>query len=440
MALQENLLAGSLRLPPATTMRKTRPIYFFVTFWGERYRRYFSDILLRSLLAPRNLPLLSREDAHKFLVCCPNDDWMELQRHPTIDVVSTHIEIAHVPTPPSPSGRHPVDHMAVGHLMATSVCFEAKAYGSLLHPDMVFADGFVACLLRHIDRGTQVLLAPALRLKDRPLFALLGLDSPSYGAEPIVLSPERVVAASIESLHDEIVECELNGPRFSTLPNSVWWHNNDAGLLLHSFTWSPLLIDYGSIPRHEVDDLCGPLPDGDYISRNFLPESRICFVDDSDEMVFASWTPAALGAREHGRSVIQALPVVGRLLRHSLLRRAYLHYTRDFYPKGDHIKLNGFWIPLKLRSARMGDWQVIAATSQDEIVRAIGDIASPPLGPPTAWTRTLDRIIPWLGLYERSLWLVGSARFILRRLAAALHGDRAARAWIVTRVRARLGG
>jgi hypothetical protein len=421
-------------------MRKTRPIYFFVTFWGERYRRYLSDMLLRSLLAPQNLPLLSREDGHKFLVCCPGDDWMELQRNPTTAIASKYIEIAHVLTPPPPNNRHPVDHMAVGHLEATSICFEAKAYGSLLHPDMVFANGFVACLLRHIDRGTQVLLAPALRLKDQPLLTRLGLDSPSDDAEPIVLSPERVVAASIASLHDEIAECELSGPRFSTLPNSVWWRNGNAGLLLHSFTWSPLLIDYGSILRHETDDLCGPFPDGDYIARNFAPESRICFVDDSDEMVFASWTPAAVGAREHGRSLIQALPLVGRLLRHALLRRAYLHYTRDFYPKGDHIKLSGFFVPLKLRSARGGDWRSIAVASQAEIVSAIGDIASPQLGPPTVWTRTLDAIIPWLGLYERSLQLIGSARFVLRRFAAALRGDDAARAWIATRVRARLGG
>jgi hypothetical protein len=330
--------------------------------------------------------------------------------------------------------------MAVGHLRAVALCFEAKAYGSLLHPDMLFADGFVVSLLRHIDRGTQALLVPALRLKDQPLLTLLGLEAQQGGTEPIVLTPRQVVAASVASLHDEIAECELDGPRFSTLPNCVWWRNGAEGLLLHSFTWSPLLIDYASISRHELDGLGGPLPDGDYIARNFAPGSRICFVDDSDEIVFASWTPAAVGARERGRSIVQGLPVIGRLLRHAILRRAYFHYTRDLYPHGDHVKIRGFVVPLKFRVGDTGSWNAIGEASQQEIVRAVGDICSPQLALPTTWTRMLDRIIPWLGSYELSLRIIGSGRYVLRRLAAALGGDEQARAWFVSRVRARLGG
>jgi hypothetical protein len=417
-----------------------RAIFFYATFWGGMYRNYFSDILLRSLLAPQNLPLLKKSDGHKLLVCCPDDDWSALEAHTAAISASDHIEIVHISTPPPPDGRHPVDHMEVGHLRAAALCFDAKAYGSLLHPDMVFADGFVASLLRHIERGTRALLVPALRLKDQPLLALLGLDPQKGGAEPIVLTPRQVVAASIASLHDEIAECELDGPRFSTLPNCVWWRNGAEGLLLHSFTWSPLLIDYASIPHHEVDGLGGPLPDGDYIARNFAPGSRIHFVDDSDEIVFASWTPAAVGARECRRSIMQALPVIGRLLRHAILRRAYLHYTRDLYPHGDHVKVSGFVVPLKFHVGGTGSWQAVSEASQQEIVRAVGDICSPQLARPTAWTRALDVIVPWLGLYEKCLRVTGSGRFILRRLWAALSGDAQAWAWFTTRVRARLGG
>ncbi len=416
-----------------------RPLYFYVFFWGERYRRYFADLLLRSLLAPGNFPKLERSGGHKFLVCCPAFDWAEIAHHPAIAAAARHIEVVHVEVEPPPAGHHPVDHMAVGHLHAAALCFEAKAYGSLLHPDMVFADGFVTALLRHIARGTQALMVPALRLKDQPLFSLLGLDTRRDGAEPLVLTSRQVVAASMASLHDEIVECEMDGPRFSTLPNSVWWRNGKDGLLLHSFTWSPLLIDYGSIPRHEVDGLRGPLPDGDYIARNFPEGARIAFVDDSDDIVFASWTPAAVGAREHGPSLAQRLPVIGHLLRHALLRRAYLHYTRDFYPYGDHVKAKGFAVPLKFRSGADGSWRAVSEISQREIADAVGDLFERPLAPATAWTRMLDRFIPSLRHYETSLRLIGSGRFIMRRLAAALCGDEAARAWFVGRLRARLG-
>ena len=52
-----------------------RPFYFMVPFWGERYRRYFTDNLLASLLAPNNLPLLRAEDGHRFLLATTREDW-----------------------------------------------------------------------------------------------------------------------------------------------------------------------------------------------------------------------------------------------------------------------------------------------------------------------------------------------------------------------------
>src|ERR1700727_1234776 len=59
----------------ASTAAKMQPFNFMVPFSRERYRRYFVDNLLPSLLAPNNLTLLRAEDGHRFLLATTREDW-----------------------------------------------------------------------------------------------------------------------------------------------------------------------------------------------------------------------------------------------------------------------------------------------------------------------------------------------------------------------------
>lgn len=425
---------------PLSVSEKKRPIYFYVVFWGARFQRYFVNVLLRSLLAPNNLPILARSDRHKFLVSCPESDWLDLRGHPAFVAATQYVEFVHLALELPPAGRHPVEYMSVGHRRAVETCFDAKAYGSLLHPDMLFADGFVASLCRHVAAGTQALLVPALRLAEASLVKRLELDPGRDCGDALVLSGRTVASVVIDSLHDEIAECEMDGPRFSVLPNSAWWRASEQGLLVHSFSWSPLLIDYSAVARHVTEDLGGPLADGDYVARNLRSDARIAYVSDSDEIVFASWTPAAIGARDGGRSFLQNLPVLGRALRRAILRRAYLHYTRDLYPFGDHVKAKGFRVPLKIHARDLDrSWDAVEAAAEREIAASVGDLLDPPDRPPTWRTRVLDGMVAALPLYDASQRASASLRFIRRRAVEALRGDASARAWIFARLRARLG-
>jgi hypothetical protein len=418
----------------------SRPIFFFVVFWGARFRAYFANILLRSLLAPNNLPLLAREGGHKLLICCPAEDWQALQAHPALSAAARYIEPIHISFEAAPPGRAPVDHMSDGQRLAMARCFDSKAYGSLLHPDMLFADGFVACLLRHVATGTEALLVPALRLAEGPLFRRLGLDEARVSGEALIFSSRIVVAASVASLHDEIVECEMDGPRLSILPNCVWWRAPQGGILAHSFSWSPLLMDYAAISSHVTEGLRGPVADGDYVARNFPFSARILFASNSDDVLFASWTPSAVGAREQGASLLQNLPLLGRPLRRAILRRAYLHYTRDFYPRGDSVKAQGFPVTLKFHANELDpSWDALSARAEREIAAAVGDLLDPPTARAGWHTRILDVLVRMLPAYERGQRLLRSLRFIQRRGAAALCGDAEARAWVLRRLRARLG-
>src|SRR3974377_2392315 len=52
-----------------------RPFYFIIVLWGARFRDYFLDLCLPTLLSPRNLPSLATRQRSKFLFCTRPADW-----------------------------------------------------------------------------------------------------------------------------------------------------------------------------------------------------------------------------------------------------------------------------------------------------------------------------------------------------------------------------
>ena len=67
-----------------------RPFDFIMLFWGQRYREYFIELCLPSLLAPQNLPLLKAEDGHRFLIATTKADWHFIKDLPIINRMREH--------------------------------------------------------------------------------------------------------------------------------------------------------------------------------------------------------------------------------------------------------------------------------------------------------------------------------------------------------------
>src|SRR5438445_13121957 len=88
--------SGGQPLPrggPATAVDAgLRPFYFAATFWGPIFRGYFTDLLLASLLSPKNIPALNPRRNNKFLIATPRVDWDALQEHPMFRLLRTFAE------------------------------------------------------------------------------------------------------------------------------------------------------------------------------------------------------------------------------------------------------------------------------------------------------------------------------------------------------------
>ena len=276
-----------------------RSFYFMLSVWGDRFSDYFAKLCVPSLLAPGNIPSLGSGD-HKFLIACPEEDWRRLVEMPSIQQLGGFLELVHIDIPPPPPGVSATVHMGVGHKKATHRCFEDGAFGVALTPDLILSDGAVVALRNAVERGDLVVLCAALRFEEERLFAQLCergfIESPSleaFAGGPLVLSGREMVRIGVPSFHSQSKSYYFDSPAFSDgAPAAIWRVPKNRGVLIHSLTWAPLLMDYAAVERHDTRALDEWTMDGDYVDANFGCDRQIHVVDDSDEIMLISWAPA----------------------------------------------------------------------------------------------------------------------------------------------------
>src|SRR5712671_5077782 len=139
-----------------------RPFYFTIVFWGERFRNYFLDLCLPSLLSPGNIPAISAAQRSKFIICTTPADWAAIKCAPIFGLLETYIDPVFVEIPPCPPATAPCMHMANGHRYGCNQAYENNAYPFVLQPDSIFSDGLIRRLQELASQGVQLVLVPAL--------------------------------------------------------------------------------------------------------------------------------------------------------------------------------------------------------------------------------------------------------------------------------------
>lgn len=262
------------------------PFYFFATVWGETYRDYFIKLCVASLLAPRNAPALDRPA--KLLLSTPEEDWKALQERPLFKKLSEYIEPVWLPLENVGHRRRKMATMSKGHQQGAEIAWKDKAIGMFLTADMILSDGTIERLQELSDSGRKCVLAPAMRYD----FGGFTRTVPTLGTEePLALSPRELAGISVKNLHSESRCYEVDSPWFGTIPPVCpWWRAADDGIVLHTMSWAPLLVDYRAVQVHDDNALRNWTVDGDYVWRNFPNASDIYAIMDSDELMIVGLT------------------------------------------------------------------------------------------------------------------------------------------------------
>jgi hypothetical protein len=346
----------------ATTAALERPFYFIVVLWGERFRRYFMEFCLPSALAPGNIPALSTLSRSKFLIATRPDDWAAMRGTEAFRLLARYVDPVFVEIPACPPDRSGYQHMGIGHRIACEMAHRDAAYAVVLTPDSMLSDGSVTRLQELARTGAQVVLTAALRFGEEPFFAHLramGIVPQEAAIDPapsaIVASARQLVYAAVNGFHSETLAYEWDTPGLLAVTPAAWWRvPGEDGIVLHSLSWAPLLLDYSAIGEHDTSMLTQWTLDGDYLFNNSKTITRMHVVQDSDEIFLASWGPLAEHALAKTRFPFDKL-LAGHFFKQSFysgffdpLKRKLFFLTVRWHAK----PLNDKWAPVEQQATR----------------------------------------------------------------------------------------
>jgi hypothetical protein len=341
-----------------------RVFYFIVVLWGERFRKYFLDFCLASALSPGNIPALKTTARSKFLIATRPEDWAAMRGSKMFQSLERYVEPIYIEIPPCPADRSGYQHMSIGHRIACEMAHRDRAYAVVLTPDCMLSEGSVARLQDLARVGTQLVLTAALRFGEEPFLAhlhdlgvLTGQNRGEDGA-PLVITGRQMVHAAVNGFHSETLAYEWDAPGIMAISPAAWWRvPGEDGIVLHSLSWAPLLLDYGAIGDHDTSTFDQWTLDGDYVFNNTKALKQIHVVQDSDELFLASWGPLA------ERAVTKTRFPSDKFLAGHFFKQSF--YSGFFDP----LKRRLFFLPVRWHSKPLSDkWDGVEQHAMRELL------------------------------------------------------------------------
>ena len=360
MSVEQTIKAVSADVGQAREIKPLRPFYFYVVFWGEQFRDYFLDLCLPSLLSPENIPALTGGRANRLLIATTREDWEKVRTAPIFREAMDVVEPVWIEMPRPGPDESKMRVMSQGQLAAVRMAYHDGAYGVVLAPDLVLSDGSVAALERLALEGKRLVLAVALRFSMDPIVATLKSRGLMRPGEPMSLPARELMEIALPNLHSEILRFEWDAAYFADFPISCYRKvPNGDGIAVWSFSWAPMLIDYGSLDKHHTETLEHWTLDGDYVHQNFPQagprDEDVHVVTDSDELSFVSMTSEQdLTYYPLKKEWVKSASVIGEWTKGYFLDKAY---NNDVF---DDLKRRLFLTPVRLHTGRAsGAWDEV---------------------------------------------------------------------------------
>ena len=345
--------------------------YIAVTFWGEEYRRFFLDYCLASLMAPGNIPAIRNKDAARLLIATRQDDWQAIQSEPIFMAAKRHIAIEHVPHEAAldvPNNKK-MSVMSNGHKLLTKRMFEDRAQCVMVYPDAIIADGAIRKIEELAESGYKVVLCMAVRFANEGLQDELNALVVIGNGRPLVIEPKDLVRLSIKHMHSEAVRLEFEAELDDQAACSFFW-TVAAGqnLLFHCANWAPMLIDYGSMVKHDASTFDEWTFDGDYVAKNFPDARDIYVVRDTTELFLTSFTSETKVSFRKIRLLPYRLPALRETIK---IIRAHEYMTA--YNVLDDVKRIFFRVPIRVQGGVSSEvaWQDAEARAAKIVDRII---------------------------------------------------------------------
>lgn len=276
-------------------------IRFAIPVWGETYVEPMCAGLLRSLLAPGNIPALAGRAAIILEFTTRERDRQALESSPVIAALRRYATVAYAVVPDHlvvSDGPRDFSYwlMSAGHYGSAERARRTGSAISFLTADMVLADGSLKAAYRHITEGFEAVLVRALEL-DRN--ALGQARDPSL---PLTVAPDELVRIALAQVQAELPEGRDGAAGAPFDIASCAWFPIEDGVAVHGFHFLPLLASPALIGRAFAFDMLT-------VDTRFVrlalgeasPDGRVKVVDDAREIAVVSTMRDARAAPGAGR-------------------------------------------------------------------------------------------------------------------------------------------
>ena len=232
--------------------------------WGETYIDRFAALSLPSVLAPGNLPALSRGSALEFLILTSTAGAAYFVGHPGLAALKRVCPVRFVTIDDLiAAGMYGVTlTLAYTRGVADSGSDMVNTHFLFLNSDFILADGSLTTLLSLIRENRRCILAPSFRAIAEKVEPILerAID-PERGV--LEMKPRDMVQIALDHVHPTTIAKVANqGFIHSDHPNQLYWYVDDKTMLGRFFLMFMLCIrpervvtsvnsycDYGFVPE-----------------------------------------------------------------------------------------------------------------------------------------------------------------------------------------------
>jgi Tetratricopeptide repeat len=260
-----------------------------IPVWGGMYVDAVCTGLLRSLLAPGNVPALARNSAVTIEFTTREADRHALESAAVVRAIGEHAEISFTTIPDRLlAGEMPRDFsywvMSAAHYGSAARARHSGTAVSFLTADMVLADGSLDAAHRVLRDGAHAVLVRALEL-DREALPRSGDD----GAAALSVAPDELVRMALTRVKSALPDGWDGKPDSPFDIASCAWFPIDGGVALHGFHLLPLFLSAELIGRRFPFDLLT-------VDTRFVrlalgddaPDGRVRIIDNADEIAVVS--------------------------------------------------------------------------------------------------------------------------------------------------------
>lgn len=253
--------------------------------WGEEYVDMFDSIALRSMLAPRNLPVLEGSGS-EYVIHIDEAGKQHLENSESIKLISQYVTVKFIVISKELEKQYPnkFELMTYCHKESIGLAAEAGVPIIFINPDQIFSNNAIHSLVEQKKAGKRAVMVAGLRLnRDSARTALLAERN---GDNAISLTPKKLVSLSFERLHRWTQAMNWDSDEFFAInPTHLYFGNTDEELIARCWHLHPLMV-------HPESKACSfeSTIDDDFISAACSQAECVHVVTDSDEMVLFDLT------------------------------------------------------------------------------------------------------------------------------------------------------